>query len=173
MKRTAIYMRCIILGVAAIIIAGIVVFVVGAQEEEDIPALFNVNTFRAEIVDTMFCKEVIGENGTYKVGDDDKYRAIIVTLCITKPVKTPITIYASDLSLHYRYGDSFDVAPCYGLSNFSRDLEVDRSIRFSEKCRAKKSTGTATLRSDKFYVDAVFAGMEPDTRELWYPSRRV
>ena len=138
----------------------------GANSEKIPPGWTDVKKVSFAIVDALFVKHLDAVNATFDQGDN-KYRGVVITMEITKPAGEQITLEACDFTLHYRYGDGSDVAPCKGISAFSTDTGVDRPMQLSSVGRVSSTSGTATTKDDSIYVDLFFDGMESTTSELY------
>ena len=130
--------------------------------------------FRGELVGLRFLERVEGSNRSIFINEDNigKYRMGVATIAITKPAGAELTIACADVTLHYYYdGDSSDVLPCIGLSTFSTVENTDREIELRPVNTGpgllKKATRSASNASSAVFIDAVFTGLEPTTREAW------
>jgi len=138
-----------------------------AGEVSDIPMGTDMSKVKIEIVDEIYIKQLDAVNATFDMGDEaDKYRGLVLTLRIHKPAGEELRLNAQDLCLHYRYGDKSDIAPCSGLSSFSTQKEMDRTMSLFKSNRGSSSTGTSTMKTDVLYVDIFFNYMEPDSSDL-------
>jgi hypothetical protein len=133
---------------------------------KDVPKLLDLTNTKIEIVDTMFVKEMQGENARFEESEPSKFRGLLITIKVTKPAGQSLTIHAQDFVLHYKYGSSADVAKCYGLSTFSVQQSADRSMALYKQGIGARSTGPATAKADTLYADLFFQYMEPNTSEL-------
>jgi len=160
--------RCGVVLVAAVLI-GLGAVVVRSQEAEPgVPALLNPADTRFEIVDATFITELTGDNADYAEKKPDQYHALVATVKVTKPAGRALTLHPADFALHYRRASGdHDVAPCNGISTFSTDRGVDRTMSFFSAGFGSVSTGVTTQKSDVLYTDLFFQNMEPDTRELY------
>ena len=133
----------------------------------DVPGSIDLAKVKFEIVDAIYVRELHGANNRrFEESEPDTYRGIIVTVKVTKPADESLRMAVQDVSLHYKYGENFDIAACSGLSQFSTDKEVDRPMNLYTRY-GFTSTGTYTRQSEVVYVDAFFQNMESDTRELY------
>ncbi len=131
------------------------------------PRSLDLSKVKIKIVDVTFVKELTGVNATYRGANPDKYRAAIVTLEVKKPAGETLSIQAQDLSLHYTYGSTADVARCSGLSAFSASKDVDRPMSLWSAGYGSIDTGISTMKGDTVYIDAFFDGIEPDVSMLY------
>jgi len=128
---------------------------------------------KMEIVEIMFTDEVPGVNGNRMrlTGErKKKYRLGVVAIKVQKPAGMRLSVAAADFTIHYYHGDQTEVAPCEGISTFSSTLDVDRPMmlpRMQGPGWVKQTTGARCTQASVVYIDAVFALMEPDTRECW------
>jgi|GEM_PF-2303363 len=166
MKAYKTYVVLAAVGVAVAVLASSFSFADGSGLWGKAPGCFELQQARFKIVDVQFVAKLTGTDARFEQSQPDKYRGIVVTLQVTKPAGEPLTLYAQDFSLHYRFGDGFDVAPCQGISGFSRDHDVDRPMYLSASGRRSSSAGTSTRKASTVYIDLFFDGMEPTTSEL-------
>jgi hypothetical protein len=121
---------------------------------------------RVTIEAATFVTELGSTNASYKEVQPDKYRGVVVTLRIQKAENEPLTIFAQDVSLHYRYGKRRDVARCTGISSFSMTRDAERPLTFFALGVGSITTGVNTGRASEVFVDVFLQGMEPDTSEI-------
>jgi len=126
-----------------------------------------------EIAEIKFVEFVSGEEGvSLRVSPEDrqKYRIGLVTIRVRKAPGKALTVAAADLTLHYRFGALDEVAPCEGISNFTRTIGEPREMRFFRGAGpgwVKQRTGSDVTAAREGYFDAVFHLIEPDIREVW------
>lgn len=100
----------------------------------------------------------------------DQYRFAVVTLKITKPAGTSLSLAAADLTLHYYHGNEEEVAPCEGLSWFKSEPTSQVPLLMNPipgPGFIKQTTSPGMAGSTTVYLDVVFGFMEPDTKECW------
>lgn len=157
-RRAAAVMVCATVGAAVLI--GLTAHR-SEGDDAQAPGVFPAGACEMTIVGQAFVRELTAENAQFTESQADKYRGLVVTLKITKPADLPLTLHAQDLPLHYRYGDSYDVAICMGLSAFSTTANTERAMQLSSSAYVKSTTGTATTQAATVYVDAFYQYMEP------------
>ena len=143
---------------------------------DDISTLLETRQARIEIVKATFHEEVKGANATYKTDRPDKFRALRVTLKITKPTGAAIEVRAADIVVHYQRRESSQAATCKGLSMLSTEPDSNRPLLITNDGSLTSSTKTdsATSKAEVLYLDAVFFGMEPDVSDLrWFVAQPV
>lgn len=113
-----------------------------------------------------FVAELQGANASFKELQPDKYRGLVLTLRVRKPPDEPLTIYAQDLALHYRFGAKRDVARCTGISAFSLTRDAERRIVFMPQGLGSMATAVNSTSAAEIFVDLFFQGMEPESSEL-------
>ena len=135
---------------------------------------------QAELVGLNLVKEIVdGDDGRrMSVNEENlaKSRLAVATIKITKPAGTQLTLACADLTLHYYHGETAEVAPCEGMSPYTTALDADREISLSfvdGPGFLKKVTATRATEAAVVYIDAVFGGLEPDTREAWIAIGQV
>lgn len=128
---------------------------------------------KAEIVNVVFTDEVVGVKGNKMSIPDkvkDRQRLAVVTVKIIKPPGRRVILPAADFTLHYYHGNTPEVAPCEGISEFTATEDTARPIDLST-CAGpgfvKQMTRTRTTQAGVVFVDVVFGYMEPDTKECW------
>ena len=140
-------------------------------EQKNAPDVLDLDRVGLRIVDVFYAKELKGVNASYEQKSPEKYRAILVTVEVTKPAGEELTLYAQDFSLHYYYTDEgeteSDIAPCQGISVYSTSLKVDRPLYLSRQGRKSSTTGTASTKEETIYVDLFFDYFEPTTSEIY------
>ena len=70
---------------------------------------------KMEVTNIIFMDKLQGIGGrSLTIPDDkhDQWRLGVVTIKITKPAGSRLTLAAADLTLHYYHGDKTEVAPC-------------------------------------------------------------
>ncbi|MDH7598198.1 MAG: hypothetical protein QHH07_01005 [Sedimentisphaerales bacterium] len=160
-----IQIKTVVVGLSILLVSGLAQ--VGTRPaSQPAPHTFPIGQMKVRIVGVTFVSRLEGSNLRYEETEPNKYRGLVLTLQITKPADSELTIWAPDLALHYRHGQNADVAVCYGLSGFSTQPDVDRQITFYRLGYGKVTTGMATTRAQTVYVDAFFQYMEPDVSEL-------
>lgn len=131
------------------------------------------SSVKMEVTNIIFMDKLQGIGGrSLTIPDDkhDQWRLGVVTIKITKPAGSRLTLAAADLTLHYYHGDKTEVAPCEGLSTFSLEDNVDRPVEFSPSMGpgfVKQTTGARATQESVIYLDAIFCFIEPDTTEIW------
>jgi hypothetical protein len=143
-------------------------FVCGAQAGSKCPLVVSLSDVKMEIVDVDFTDQVDEWELSEEMLED--YRLAVVTVRVEKAKGQSLTLAAADLTLHYFYGSDEEVAPCEGLSNFTKVEDVDRSMELPSTAGpgwVKQTTGTKSTESSVVYFDAVFSGIEPNTSKLW------
>jgi hypothetical protein len=170
MKKRRIVIVCALAIVLVPVCAALAQVIVRRQA----PLVIPLNEVRMEIADIFFTTEVQGAQGrAMKMKDPErlkKYRLALVTIKVTKPPRRKLKIAAADLSLHYSHGNGVEVAICEGISVFNRTRDEDRLVHFPRSAGpgfVKQTTGVRATQADVVYFDAVFQGMEPDTRDVW------
>jgi hypothetical protein len=150
-----------------------------AQEKAAALSFDRTRGFRAELVDLRFVERVEGIERTVFVTEDSiaDYRMGIATIRIEKPAGIEMTLPCADITLHYYHGNTPDVSPCSGLSNFSTVLETDRELDVrpanSGPGFLKKTTLERSTEASIVFIDAVFGSMESDTREAWISIAQI
>lgn len=163
MRRTTAVIVCATVG------AAVLVGLTAHRSEGDdaqAPGVFPAEECGVAIVGQAFVRELTAEDAQFTESQADKYRGLILTLKITKPADLPLTLHAQDLPLHYRYGESYDVTTCMGLSAFSTIANTERAMQLSSSSYVKSTTGAATTQAETVYVDAFYQYMEPTVSEL-------
>ncbi len=130
------------------------------------PKELDLSELEFDIVDAHFVDEMQGLNATFTESQPDKYRGLVLTIEIEKPAGEELTVYVQDLVLHYTYGDVEEITPCWGISVFSADKNVDRPMYLYTAGIGGSTTGLATTDEDVVFADLFFQFMEPDTEEL-------
>lgn len=126
-----------------------------------------------EIAEIKYVDRVEGQGGvTLKVPPDrlNQFRIAFVTIRVKKPAGKAITVAAADLTLHYNHGGSQEVAPCEGISTFSKNLDDERPLtiyRQSGPGWVKQTTSLRSTEATEVYFDALFHLIEPEIREVW------
>jgi hypothetical protein len=140
---------------------------VGAQGiEGKVPAMLDLATLQIEAVEASYVTELRGSNASFRTTEPDKFRALVLTLRITKPSDMPLRLYAPDFTLHYTYGSTFDVSQCTGLSGFSTSQNVDRIMTLADRGYLSVAAAGEVKKASVLYVDVFFPGLEPDSRDL-------
>jgi len=152
----------------AMVLLGLVWAPWGSAQEADgkIPGLLDTRALQIEAIEAMYVTELQGSNASFKAMEPDKFRALVLTLRVTKPADTPLRLYAADLALHYIYGDNFDVIPCMGLSTFSASQNVDRPMVLADRGYLSAATSGQTQKASVIYLDAFFQGLEAESRDV-------
>ncbi|MEE8580945.1 MAG: hypothetical protein V3T33_05075 [Myxococcota bacterium] len=132
-----------------------------------VPTLLRLDQVAIQLVDARFVTEYEGTDNRYEAGEPDEYRAVVITLELTKQAGQKVVLSAPDLALHYYHGDSTDVLPCNGISGFSTERDTDRPMVLLERGYGRSVTGVATAKAEKVYVDVFFDYLEPDTTDLY------
>jgi hypothetical protein len=144
---------------------------VGADPE--CPLTLDLKKMGVQIDNIAYVEEVPGIDGNSMKLDDEqrpKFRVALVTLKITKPAGTKLTLAAADLTLHYINGGGSEVTVCEGLSIFSTAKDQDRPVKLPRQSGpgfVKQVTGPAATQASTVYVDAVFGFIEPDISDAW------
>ncbi len=126
-----------------------------------------------EIVEIRYVDSVPGVDGnSMRIPSEHsaKFRVAVVTVKVRKPIGKRLTLAAADLTLHYNHGASQEVAPCEGMSGFSRKIDDERGIKLFRGQGPgwiKQSTGIRLTDLSEVYFDAVFSLIEPQIREVW------
>lgn len=132
-----------------------------------VPGLLDLEGVTMEIVGAHFVKYYEGVNAVFEETEPETYRGLLLTVRIEKPAGRALTLHYPDVSLHYNWGDDYDVAPCNGISAFSTELQTDRPMTFSASGWGKATTGIATTDAEVVYVDFFFQNMEAETSDLY------
>ena len=130
------------------------------------PLALQSRDVKIEIVDATFVRKLEGVSTKFEESQPDKFRGLVLTVKVKKPAGSGLTFVAQDFTLHYRYGQSSDVAKCFGLSSFSVDKNVDRPMSLWTHGIGRSSTGLATTKAETLFIDLFFQYMEPETSEL-------
>ena len=128
---------------------------------------FDLSKVKIQIVDATFVTRMTSEKADFTESNPDKNHGLIVTLKIAKTPGEQLTLTCQDIVLHYRYGESSDIARCYGLSTYTTVQDQDRSMALYSQGWGKSTTGLTTTKSGTVYVDVFFQNMEPDTSDLY------
>jgi len=126
-----------------------------------------------EIAEIRYVEEVRGVDGNVlRIAPEqrDRFRIALVTIRVTKPAGRRLTVAAADFTLHYNHGSAQEVAPCEGISSFSRELEGERNMKMPRMMGPgwiKQTTGLRATEATEVYFDAVFHLVEPEIREVW------
>jgi hypothetical protein len=138
------------------------------------PAYLPLNQVKMEIVKVRFVDKVMHTTGEWKAPDTQPPSKIaVVTVKVKKPAEMGVTLATADLTLHYLHAKGYDVTPCDGLSNFSRQLDDERVMVVTRSKHSgcpmwyKVQSGASTTQATEFYFDALFARMETDTSDMW------
>ncbi len=131
------------------------------------PDVFDLSKVKLQIVDATFVTKLDSEKAHFSESKPDQYHGLIVTVLVTKAIGEEVTLTCQDIALHYRYGNGSDVARCYGLSNYSIQQDVDRSLALYSQGWGQSTTGPATTNSGTAYIDLFFQNMEPNTSDLY------
>lgn len=131
------------------------------------PGRLNTDDVVIRAVRAEFVAELQGSRQSFTTPEPTQYRGVVVTLEIKKPANQPFAVFAPDISLHYYFGDKFDVLQCQGISGFSTERNTDRPMTFFEVGYGRSSTGQATAKADKIYVDVFFRDLEPSTGDIY------
>jgi hypothetical protein len=135
-------------------------------QDNNPPDALDLSKVRLQVVDATFVANLQGTNATYKETQLDKYRGLILTVKVTKQPGVPLTVICQDINIHYRFGESSDVAKCFGLSTFSAQQDEDRAMSLYSLGWGKSSTGASTTKSGTVYFDVFFQNMEPETHDV-------
>ena len=135
-------------------------------QDSNPPDAFDLSAVKFQIVNATFVTSLAGTSAQFKETNPDKYRGLVVTLKITKPPYSELSLICQDINLHYRYGENSDIARCFGLSTFSVQQDEDRAMSLYSQGWGKVTTGQGATRSDTVYVDLFFQNMEPETHDL-------
>ena len=151
----------------AIVLALMVgMFIAATTWAQAAPKELDLAELEFDIVDTHFVEELQGLNATFTESQPDMYRGLLLTVEIEKPAGEELTIYVQDLVLHYTYGTTEEITPCWGISVFSGQLDVDRPLYLYTAGIGGSTTGLSSTDEDVVFVDLFFQFMEPDTEEL-------
>jgi len=137
------------------------------------PYLVRFDQVKMSIAEIRYTTEIQGMDGNrMKMPQDkqDKFRYAVVAIRVRKPAGMRLSLAAADLTIHYYHGTAIEAAPCEGISTFSTTLDVDRPMklpRMQGPGWTKMTTGARATQASEVYFDAVFAMVEPDTREVW------
>lgn len=133
----------------------------------EIPQIIDMSKVKIEIIGALYVKKLDATNAKFDIGEEgNKYRGLVLTLRIQKPEGEELRLNAQDLSLHYRYGQESDIAPCNGLSTYSTQKDMDRTMSLFKISRGTSATGTSTTQASVVYVDLFFNYIESDTSDL-------
>jgi len=135
-------------------------------QDENPPDSVDMSKVKFQIVDATFVSNLQGTNANYKETQLDKYRGLVLTVKVTKQPGQPLTVICQDINIHYRFGESSDVAKCFGLSSFSAQQDEDRAMSLYSLGWGKSTTGTSTSKSGTVYFDVFFQNMEPETHDV-------
>lgn len=131
------------------------------------PFVLSMEDLQFRIADATFVSEYQGANGSsFKETQMDQYRGLVLTVEVRKPAGKELTLVAQDISLHYNYGTSSDVAGCFGLSAYSAEKDADRAMSLYPGGYGRSATGLSTTKASVVYVDMFFQNMEPSTSQL-------
>lgn len=139
----------------------------GPSGDRPFPVYLDLDKTKVEIVAARFVAEYQGTTNHYQSSQPERYRAVVVTLQVTKPAGIPLTFAVPDISLHYYYGDASDVLPCSGISGFSTERNTDRPMALLDNGYGRSSTGPATSSAKTVFVDVFFQNLEPNTNDLY------
>ena len=137
------------------------------------PLIVPTEKVTLEIKSIRFTDEVEGCDGTVASVSPQqrgRYRFGVATIRIRKPAGMKLTIAAADLTLHYYHGENSEVAPTEGISTYSKTEEGERFMKLSRPAGPgwiKQTTTARCTDATEVYIEAVFAMMEPNTRECW------
>ena len=135
--------------------------------ERPAPGEASLDELSFKVVSTEFVTELQGMNQSFETKDANAFRGLLVTVEVSKPAGEAVTLFGPDLSLHYYFGDKFDVVQCYGLSGFSTAENTDRPMTFLSGGYGRTQTGRATSKANKVFVDLFFQDLEPQTSDLF------
>ncbi len=152
-------------GLCLAAVAGIAMGV--AAVTKPAPKAIDFSAVKMEIANAEFVTKLEGQTSTYNAQDDGEYRALLLTIKVTKPAGTVLAIEAPDLCIHYYFGEDDDVVPCRGLSSFSTALESDRPLRLFERGYGETETQKYSTNADTVYFDAVFTMLEPNVSDVY------
>jgi hypothetical protein len=142
-----------------------------AAPPDSAPLVLPKTTCKVKVASVTFMTKVNGVDGNHITPKDPtKYRVAFVTVRIDKPAGYEVTVAACDLSLHYRHGAEVEATICEGISSFSLGENDDRPMKLPKSDGpgfVKQTTGPKTAIAETVYFDAVFAGIEPDTSDVW------
>lgn len=139
----------------------------------DCPYLIRPSEVTMEIAEVKFVEAIQGQNGVVaRVPQEklDNFRIAVATIRVRKPAGKRLTLAAADLTLHYNHGNSHEVAPCEGISSFSRNADDERDIRINSPAGPgwiKQTTGVRATEATEVYFDAVFHLIERTICEMW------
>jgi len=137
------------------------------------PYLVPSGRVKMGIARIVYTDEVQGIDGNrMRLSQEKKkhFRLAVVTIRVRKPAGMRLTLAAADLTIHYYHGAQADVTPCEGISTFNSSLAADRPMKLATVQGpgwVRQTTGARSTQNSEVYIDAVFAMMEPDTRECW------
>ena len=141
-----------------------------AQALSQVPGTTSLKGLRLDVVGVRFLTQLTGDNADFNQTDDlDKYRGAVVTLKVTKPAGTELTLHAADLPIHYWRGqrEAYDVLPCHGMSSFSTDANADRAMSLYAGSWGKQATEAGTTAAPVIYVDLFYELIEPDISRIY------
>jgi len=144
-----------------------------AAAQTECPYLILSRDVTLEIAEIKFIDQVQGVDGNslrVPTEQQDKFRLALVTIRIKKPAGKRLTVAAADFTLHYNHGSSQEVAPCEGISTFTRNLDDERGMKLFRGAGpgwVKQTTGLKATEASEIYMDAVFHLIEPEIREVW------
>lgn len=154
--------------VAFLVLAGGVSLSLAQQERANEPPLpLQIKDVQFRIVEATFVNKLETADARFEETELDLYRGLVLTVQVKKAAGSELTLVAQDFPLHYRYGAKSDVARCEGLSTFSKQEDVDRTMSLYPGGLGRSSTGLSTTKAGTIYVDMFFQFMEPDTSELY------
>lgn len=157
--------RFAIIGLLSALILMATAMLPAALPQDGPPGTVTGATFK--VIGAHFVEEYQGINEKFETNDAAKFRGVILTVEVKKYPDEVLTLFAPDFSLHYYYGDSFDVVQCYGISGFSTARDTDRPMTFFGAGYGKAATGMATTKGKKVYVDLFFRDLEPTISNLY------
>ena len=135
--------------------------------ERPAPGEASLEELSFKVVSTEFVTELQGTNQSFETKDANAFRGLLVTVEIKKPAGKQVTLFGPDFSLHYYFGDKFDVVQCYGMSWFSTAKDTDRPMTMLGGGYGRTQTGPASSKAGKVYIDLFFQDLEPQTSELF------
>jgi hypothetical protein len=138
---------------------------------EDVPLVVSLDEYKVTICSVVFAKRIEGIDGNHvSPKEPDQFRIAFVTIRIDKQPGRELTIAACDLSLHYVHGSEREAAICEGISVFSLGENDERAMKLPQMSGpgfVKQTTGPKAAAAKTVYIDAVFAGIEPNIGDVW------
>jgi len=158
--------KMIALAAALIVVCGVYLAFAQWGGASQPPLCLAVKDVKLRIVEATFVTKLEGVSSRFEEQKPDQFRGLVLTIEVKKPAGGDLTLVAADYALHYRYGDSSDVAPCHGLSTFSTRKDEDRPMNLFKSGYGRTTTGLSTTKAETVFVDVFFMNMEPETSEI-------